>query len=527
MLLYSDDYLSIEAEDYNVFLIVEHPGIDIRAFGQICDQVPRLKLTKFGAAKSALDLISGQRTLIGQLKPIVDLEVSSDGMAAHIVINLLDVDYKTNSQMVYNKILLALKDNDIKVGVLGDVINSPLEVGKKILIAEGVPPQHGLDAKITYYAFGDKKPMMKNDGKVNHYELQLIDNVEKGEWLGEKIPATLGQEGMSVTGDPVSAKAGRDYKLKYDSKTVSHHQDDQGGEVLKAKIHGAVKMKAGKICVDNHLVIEGDVDYNTGNIDFDGYVTVTGTVKDKFEIRATNDISINGLMGIGATGLIESLKGSVLLKGGVNGKGEARILAHRDIYTKYANEADLEAGGNIHVGLYAMDSHMVAQKIILPPKEGRIIGGLAKAEHRIETGSIGNKYEKPTQISVEGFERDSVLEMLRFYKEKQEGDLKVAHKIKRELEVFENNLKKLDDRGMTTYEYMLIKYDKLQMEIQDLDAEIRKFEDILRTRGEGEVAIGNSVYPKTTLEIKEMFKRIKDEMTGSFYVQDKTLHHNT
>lgn len=144
---------------------------------------------------------------------------------------------------------------------------------------------------------------------MNHYELQLIDNVVQGQWIGEKLPATLGDEGTSVKGNPISAKSGRDYKLKYDPNTVLHKVDASGKETLLAKNNGAVKMKNDKICVDNHLIINGDVEYTTGNIDFDGYVTVTGTVKDKFNVTATYDISINGPMGIGAIGLIESKKG--------------------------------------------------------------------------------------------------------------------------------------------------------------------------------------------------------------------------
>lgn len=526
MILYKNSFLSFEAEDENVFLVVENPGVTIKDFGSLCENVPRLKLTKFGAAKNALDLPTGLPVLIGLLKDEIELSFSSDEMQAFVRVNLLDDAYEQRKKELVSQVIACLKEGGVSVGIKADVLEHPLKMREKILIAEGILPSHGDDAVVTYYDFGEKKPVLKTDGKVNHYELQLIDNVDEGEWVGEKVPASLGEDGTSVKGNPISAKSGRDYKLKYDEKTIRSRVNAQGHEVLTAKINGAVKMKSNKVCVDNHLIVNGDVEYTTGNIDFDGYVTVTGTVKDKFSVTATYDISINGPMGIGASGLIWSKKGSVLLKGGVNGKGEAKIIAKRDIYTKYANEAVLHSENNIHVGLYAMDSEMRAKKIILPPSVGRIIGGTAYAEHRIETGSIGNKFEKPTQVSVEGFERTSILEMLNFYKDKQAGALKIGNKLKRELEVFEKNIKKLDDRAMTTYEYMLHKYDGILLEIDELEHEIKKYEDILRTKGEGEVSIGNSVFPKTTLEIKAMHKRIKDEMTGSFYVQDKTLHHN-
>ncbi|MBN2796245.1 MAG: DUF342 domain-containing protein [Clostridia bacterium] len=526
MILFDNDLLAFTAEEQNVYLIVRQPGISMKQFGSFCDAIPRLKLTKFGAAKNALEMPTNKEVFIGYLRDEIELSISSDEMVAHVFLNISEAELDRIKENLPSKLIQMLKDEGITEGILMDVIEKELKVNEKIVVAEGTPATHGDDAVITYYEFGNKKPVITSDGKVNHYDLDLIDNVNKNEWIGKKIPATLGVEGITVKGNPVSPKSGRDYKLKFDPNTVIHHVSDSGEENLYAKINGAVKMKNSRIAVDNHLIINGDVEYTTGNIDFDGFVTVTGTVKDKFSVTATYDISINGTMGIGAVGLIESREGSVVIKGGVNGKTQARIVAKKDVFTKYSNEATIEAGRSIHVGLYALDSNLSAQKIILP-ENGRIIGGVAKAEHRIESGSIGNKFEKPTRIEVEGFERGNALEMLNFYKEKLEDQNKILNKLKRELEVFENNIKRLDDRAMTTYEYMLIKYDKMIMDINDLKNEIQKLEDILRTRGEGEVSILNSVFPKTFLEIKTMQRRIKDTMTGSFYAKDHELHHTT
>lgn len=526
MILLKNEYITLEGVDDNVFLQVHKAGVDIKKFGELCNHVPRFKLTKFGSVKNALDVISDTPVFVGLLKPVVEVIVSSDEMMAYIIINLTKSDYDATKESLPAKVLSVLKEEDVVYGINMEVLESDIAVMEKVLIAEGTPATHGQDAIIEYYEFSEKKPLIKTDGNVNHYELDLIDNVDRKEWIGKKVPPTLGTEGMTVKSNPVSAKTGRDYKIKFDPDSVFMLKDSDGVENLYAKNSGAVKMKNSRICVDNHLVVTGDVEYSTGNIDFDGYVTITGTVKDKFTVTATNDISINGDLGLGATGLIHSKEGSVLLKGGVNGKGISRIVAKKDIYTKYANEATLECEQDIHVGLYAIDSTLIAQKVILPPS-GRIIGGNTKATLRIESGSIGNKLEKPTYIEVEGFERCNAVEMLEYYTDKKTSEVKKSNKLKRELEVFENNLEKLDEKGMTTYEYMIIKHDQIAAEINDLNAEIRKIEDILKTKGEGEVSITNSIFPKTSLEIKEMQKRIKDKMTGSFYVKDKELHHKS
>jgi len=69
--------------------------------------------------------------------------------------------------------------------------------------------------------------------------------------------------------------------------------------VLYSKIDGAVHYDGNKISVSNHLEIDGDVDFKTGNIIFDGYVTIKGTVTDGFYVEATKDIEINSPLGLG------------------------------------------------------------------------------------------------------------------------------------------------------------------------------------------------------------------------------------
>ncbi|MBI9013591.1 MAG: DUF342 domain-containing protein [Clostridiales bacterium] len=412
-----------------------------------------------------------------------------------------------------------LHEKGITFGIKSELfIDVPLRT--KVLIAEGISPIDGNDAVIEYYELSENKPVLNSDGSVNHYDMQLIDNISSGEWLGKKTPATKGQDGISIRNEVIPAKIGRDYKLIFDLRTVRHMVYENDMEEIFAKIDGAVKIRAGKISVDNHLIIYGDVDYNTGHIDFDGFVTIKGTVKDKFNVTATNDIAILGAMGIGAVGLIESKEGSISIKGGVNGKGVAKVKACVDVMTKYSNEAMIEAGHTIHVGLYAIDSELKAKKILLPPQIGRIIGGRTYATHRIVTGSIGNKFEKPTRVFVEGFERNNILEMLAFYKNKNIDMATVVNKMKKDLDVFEKNMGKLDDRGVNTYNFLIVKYE------QQLSEEMDNLNDVLLTKGEGEISIYKSVFPKTMLEMKNLQKRISDQMTGSFYVKGRMIYHN-
>ena len=82
----------------------------------------------------------------------------------------------------------------------------------------------------------------------------------------------------------------------------------------------------------------------TGNISFEGNITVKGTVLDGYSVFATEDISILSELGVSNIDTIESQLGDVFIKGGIFGKGKSRIIAGRNIFVKHTNESFLEAG---------------------------------------------------------------------------------------------------------------------------------------------------------------------------------------
>lgn len=522
-MLYENDFLKIQENEGDIYLKVHQKGMQLQAFNDIVDDLARVKLTTFQTVQLALRDATDQWVIIGELKEVVELTLTADMMQAHLIINLEKNNYRTQEEVGY-LVEQTLEASGISYGIDRTLL-SHLPWNEKVLIAEGKAVVQGSDAVVTYFELKNKRPFINQRGLVNHYERDLIDNVLAGEILGQKIPPTSGVNGINVKGEVVYAKVGRNHKLRFDPKTVKHEENEDSTETLYAKINGAVKFRSGKIMVDNHLIIHGDVDYETGHIDFDGYVTITGTVKDKFNVSATYDISINGPMGIGAVGEICSKKGSILIKGGINGKGSAKIRAYKDVVSKYVNEAFVEAGHAIQVGLYVIDSELSAKRIMLPPDQGRIIGGKTYATHRIETGSIGNRVEKPTRVYVEGFVRDDIIEMLEVYRIKSVEINKVLTKMKRDLAIFEKNMTQLDERAINTYEYLLVKYEEQVNEYDELRLELLRLDDVLQTKGEGEICIANQVFPRTLLEMKSLQKRIHDKTSGSFYVIDRTIHH--
>ena len=63
---------------------------------------------------------------------------------------------------------------------------------------------------------------------------------------------------------------------------------------LIANINGCLFIKSGVLHVDDVYQIRGDVDFHTGNIDFNGDVIIGGDVKSGFKIISKGNIYVNG-----------------------------------------------------------------------------------------------------------------------------------------------------------------------------------------------------------------------------------------
>ncbi len=522
MELFKNDFFNIMEDEGRLYIVVTRPGYSIKDFNSIILDNPTYQLSSFMNLKTALEVVASVKTHIGYLKPRVDVIISNDEMEAKIVLNITAKEMAENKIGISTEIIEALNSKDVTEGLF-NLFQKPLTVQKEITVAEGIPPVNGQDAVITYYQLSEKKPIILDDGSVNHYELNLIDNAKANDWLGEKTFPTEGKPGLTVTGKVIPAKNGRDLKLKYDRSTIAEYIE---GEkiVLRALIDGAVKFDGDKIRIDNHLIIPGDVGYETGNIIFDGYVTIKGTVKDGFSVNAKYDIEVLGQMGIGAVEKIISTHGSIYIKGGAYGKGTAKVEAKKNVYLKYCNECIVVAGEDINIGFYALDSSLEAKRILLDPIHGKIIGGSISAQIQVVSGVIGNKNEKRTQISVQGFDRLAIKSEFEHLLGKYKELLQEANKVKRQLEIFEYSLSGAEYVNMDEYYKHARKYEGILDEIKLLEEKRVRLQKILETKGEGEIGIFKAAYPETYIEIKKMSKKINTIVNGSFYALNRELH---
>jgi uncharacterized protein len=270
-----------------------------------------------------------------------------------------------------------------------DDVNKNRVTVSNALVAAGTPSLPGkqgaieylFDSKLKEYDFS-----ILPDGRIDYRNSKAILTAAENQLLARIGAASSGIPGKTVLGEilPVEdSEAAVTAIIPGNGVRVS-----EDGKAFFAAIAGIIMLNGSMLDVVNMYVVEGDVDFTTGNISFNGNVFVRGTVLDGFEVKADGDIIVQKI--------VESARlaagRDVIVKGGVLGRGKGLVSAGRDIRIGYAQNARLEAQGNIYIGNYAVNSYMATSKqLIMLEKRGAVIGGEVFALRGIDVRTLGSE----------------------------------------------------------------------------------------------------------------------------------------
>lgn len=522
MLIFENDYIELLEEQSNVFIQVKKEGFSLKDFDMILKNHPRIKLSSFANLRKALTDGANEQVEIGSWLPPIEIVVSKDKMLATLFLN----DDPTNIFHDEESMNAQIKEMAENVGVTYGLHNLSLNdvtSSKPIIIAEGLPSKKGQDAKVTYLEIPEKKPQILESGRADYLNMNFIFEIEQDAWVGEKIPAQPGVPGENVLGETVPAIDGKDVPLKYDASTI-YEQEEDGKTVIRAKENGVIDNTNERLMINKHLQIKNDVGLETGNLKFDGSITISGTVITGYSVVATGDISIEGNEGVTGAKLIESKSGDVYIRGGIFGNGETVVSAGGNIYVKHTNDSTLQASKDIFIGSYAMGSNLIAQNIFVDEQNGKIIGGHTEATHSINAAIAGNRLERKTELILLMPDRkDSAItvkekkdKIIEFEKEIAELDAKVFS-----LRPF---LEQMNGTQRKTYDDTVDKIQKKESEVKQLESEINEIIHQLNNMEDKMINITKEAFPGTLIKIGKWSTVLNKTTCGKFKLENGELN---
>ena len=427
------------------------------------------------------------------------VEVSRDKMRASV-----KFDTKRGSKLpTVQMVMDALQEKGIVYGIDEEAIEEGVKHFSIFVAAEGDPPIAGENAYIDRkFNLGVKgRPVMDEYDRVDYKNLNLFVLVKANDTLAIRIPQTKGTPGKDIYGEIVPAQNGRPVPMPNGKNTIV-----LGENQLIAAINGQIVDTGTKISVDPKLVIKGSVGVGTGDIDFDGGVTIGGDVKQGFSVKATGDVEIKGSVNGG-----EVEGRNVIISGGVTGANRCKVQAQQDVRVAFAENAVIEAGKDIYIADVALHSTLRAGKrIVVEGKHGQIMGGLAVSGEEVQAKVIGNEAYVITRISV-GVDPNLQREYHNVCKSYKEGKKRLLH-ITQTL----NTLSKIDMSSLPKE-----RLDKLNAltrsqfpiagQLKRDEKRILELEDLLGDMKHGRVRVDDVLYPGVRLSINSIVKSIQEE----------------
>ncbi|MCL1967907.1 MAG: FapA family protein [Fibromonadales bacterium] len=302
---------------------------------------------------------------------------------------------KTDYMISEADVLFVLAEKAVTYGIDYDIIKKAVSrgiYGQEFIIAAATPPIAGEDAVITEVLpiDPDAKPYVKEDGTVDYRKLDNIKQIKQGEVICTRKPPTPGTPGVNVYGTTLSPAPGEDYALPTGINTKVIDNETK----LVSAINGFVYRQERDICVGNVYVVEGDVDFKTGNIEYSGDVVVRGNVNSDFSVTADGNISIEGFV---EAANITSKKGSVFLKGSVFGQNKANIVAEKNVIADNIQDSKIKVGKVFKAWRRVYGCYIEAETLEMP-MDAQIISSSVYFKGYVRCGKIGGKVESISEF---------------------------------------------------------------------------------------------------------------------------------
>lgn len=298
-----------------------------------------------------------------------------------------------------NSIYDALRDSGIKFGIdtiMLDELKDYREYFRSYEVAFGKEAVNGIDGRLEYMFDTNKRasrPKEGLNGNVDFMNLDLIQKTSTGRELVKVIQPTLGINGMDVKGSIIYAKPGKQPAKLPRGKNVISSDDDLA---LYSEIDGQIQFDNNKVSVLPVLEINSDVDLSTGNIDFNGAVSIRGGVRENFIVKARGVIEIKGTV----EGAIIQSDSDVFLNSGIMGAEKAKIIVQGNLTAKFIDAANVQVGGNISADSIMHSNVECNGEIVLEGKNGLLVGGKVWAIDKIVANEVGSPMETKTIINI-------------------------------------------------------------------------------------------------------------------------------
>ena len=383
-----------------------------------------------------------------------------------------------------------------------------------VLLACGTPPVEGTDGSIKelYPRQITNEVKINDNGTADYHTRNYMQPIQKGDVICEIIPPQQGVAGVRVDGQTINPQPVKAAKVMLGANTVL----SEDGQQVIAKIDGHLEYHSA-FAVRSSLEIHSDVDYSTGDINYQGDVHISGSVRAGFSVRVAGTVIVDGMV---EAARIEA-GGDVIVASGILGDANAFIKSGSNVRAKYLENCTVYAGKGVYTDC-AISSRIGSDDcVVVTTGRGTIIGGTVTAGKVIKAHIVGSNSGRKTNLVLGALP----------YTEQERTDCESAlQNIDKERQSLEKGIQNVGlgtGKGGEKEQTAKVNLRKsvLNMKEKKLTERLKKLEgltaDISQSRFEG-----TRVYPVTQLTVLEyshIFEEVKNSCIATFDIQNREI----
>lgn len=398
-------------------------------------------------------------------------------------------------EITAQKVYAAIQAKGVKFGLLEQDIIEAVEhkkYGENICIARWKPPVDGVDGRVEYFFHRETafKPVEDENGNVDYKNLGLVRNVYRGTPIAKITLPTDGEPGMDIMGKAVHQRKGVPASVKVGKGT---ELVKEGTEIV-ASVDGNLTYSNGAFNIEESLLIRGDVDVASGNIDFIGDIVIRGNVMEGFAVTSKKNVTIHGTVTNGTV----TADGNITVKlGCIN----STLTSNKgSIKMDFCENSKISAAGSVESNSF-VGGEVFAGTAINAAGKGVMVGGKYTALQNITASVIGSESYAKTLVTLGN---NAVLS------EEMDGHKRkiaeMADKVD-QLGKILTTLTEMAKAGKLSPEREKMKVDAMrsrfqfQGEIKRLEARIKEIETTLQRKQNLSISCKKAFYPGVSLRI--------------------------
>ncbi|GFO53406.1 hypothetical protein GMSM_04130 [Geomonas sp. Red276] len=383
-----------------------------------------------------------------------------------------------------------LTDSGLETSILEEAVEQLLVHAQEnraiegLVLALGTPMVPGEDGRIALSTGSGRgtEESQESENVVDFHQVQEFINVETGDVVATVLPAGDGIPGMTVFGTEIPAPPGKPMVVKL-GKNVAVADD---GVTILATGSGRVFLQGNEISVEDVYEVRGNVDFKIGNINFNGYLEVTGDILDGFKVSASKGIKVAG--NIGACSVIS--EGDIVFCG-MNGQGSGEIRCGGNLKANFIYETKVEVKGDVLVESEIRLCGIKCLGAVRVTKRG-IVGGECVALGGVDVGTLGSVTSLHTRVVV-GINYRDLEEISRCFE-----DLKEIANRQKDLELSKNGR------------------DECLKERAVVAGRIRDIRSRVYPEANPKINVRNVLYGGVTVSLDMLSEEFREERPGPF-----------